>query len=283
MRLPLDIQFVFTANPEDYTNRGSIVTPLKDRIESQILTHYPPSIELSKRITLQEAKILDEQHKKVEVPDLVHDILEQVAIEGRRSEYVDAKSGVSARMTISAYESLVGQAERRAVRNKEKHTYARIADLYTIIQSIVGKMELVYEGEQEGAANVAKLLIGKSVRTIFPVYFPNPELFGKRKEKSPYLTIAQWFSNGNYLELSINSDQVEYERALISVPGLAQLVKSTYPDAEPTQRHIFMELILFAMVEYSLISKHEMEGDRLAFKDLMTGMFSLGPDDGIDS
>ena len=122
LRLPLDILFVFTANPEDYTNRGSIVTPLKDRIESQILTHYPKSLENALEITEQEAGVSDEQKAVVKVSDLVKRLIEQVAFEARSSELVDKKSGVSARLTISAFENAVSSAERRAIVNKEKHT-----------------------------------------------------------------------------------------------------------------------------------------------------------------
>ena len=161
LRLPLDILFVFTANPEDYTNRGSIVTPLKDRIESQILTHYPKSISISRKITFQEAKLTDDQ-KLIEADGLVKDLVEQVAFEARKSEFIDQKSGVSARLTISAYENLISTAERRMLISGEKNTFVRLSDLTGIIPAITGKIELVYEGELEGPAKVANILIGKS-------------------------------------------------------------------------------------------------------------------------
>ena len=123
LRLPLDLQFVFTANPEDYTNRGSIITPLKDRIDAQIITHYPESIEIGRKITTQEAAIKDEQNETVELNELSKDLIEQIAIEARKSEYIDEKSGVSARLTISAYESLVSAAERRSLINKEQKVF----------------------------------------------------------------------------------------------------------------------------------------------------------------
>jgi magnesium chelatase subunit I len=132
-RLPLDIQFVFTANPEDYTNRGSIITPLKDRIESQILTHYPENIETSRAITQQEAMIARRQAESVTVPDVLKNILERIAIAARKSEFVDEKSGVSARMSITAMENLYSTAERRAILNGEKKTVARIADFWGVI------------------------------------------------------------------------------------------------------------------------------------------------------
>src|SRR5690606_25656536 len=150
-RLPLDIQFVFTANPEDYTNRVSIVTPLKDRIDSQIITHYPSAIAIGKKITQQEARLKTEQKEKVSVNELSKDLIEQIAIEARGSEYVDVKSGVSARLTISAYENLVSSAERRALINGEDSTHIRMSDFTGVLPAITGKVELVYEGEQEGA------------------------------------------------------------------------------------------------------------------------------------
>src|SRR5690606_3095656 len=149
IRLPLDIQFVFTANPEDYTNRGSIVTPLKDRIDSQILTHYPKTVEISKQITQQEALITAEQKNAVISNELLENLIEQVAFEARNSEYIDHKSCVSARLTISAFENLISTAERRLIINNESKTHLRVSDIYGIIPSITGKIELVYEGEQE--------------------------------------------------------------------------------------------------------------------------------------
>src|SRR5215472_15044187 len=164
LRLPLDILFVFTANPEDYTNRGSIVTPLKDRIESQILTHYPRNIETALAITEQEADIHEEQKGRVIISDLVKRLIEQVSFEARSSEYVDKKSGVSARLTIAAFENAVSAAERRAILNNEKETPVWMSDLVGIIPSITGKIELVYEGEQEGPYQVAFNLLEKAFR-----------------------------------------------------------------------------------------------------------------------
>ena len=146
LRLPLDLQFVFTANPEDYTNRGSIITPLKDRIGSQILTHYAADIKTAKKITAQEAEQLENRFCKVHVPELAKDILEQVAFEARVSPYIDYKSGVSARMSITAYENLISTAERRAILNNESQTSIRFSDLMGMVPSITGKVELVYEG-----------------------------------------------------------------------------------------------------------------------------------------
>ena len=161
LRLPLEIQFVFTANPEDYTNRGSIVTPLKDRIGSQILTHYPNNIEIAKKITQQEAIISIENQAQIHIPELARDLIEQIGFEARKSEYVDAKSGVSTRMSITAFENLVSTAERRLLITHDSKTSIRMSDFLGIMTAINGKIELVYEGEQEGAGEVAYHLISR--------------------------------------------------------------------------------------------------------------------------
>jgi magnesium chelatase subunit I len=171
LRFPLDIQFVFTANPEDYTNRGSIVTPLKDRIGSQILTHYPDTIRTARTITEQEAKLVSGQKENIFVPDLAMDLIEQIGFEARGSEYIDSKSGVSARMSISAFENLVSAAELRALKNGQSKTSVRLSDFTGIIPALTGKMELVYEGEQEGSKFVAEKLIGAAIKTLFESYF----------------------------------------------------------------------------------------------------------------
>ena len=197
LRLPLDIQFVFTANPEDYTNRGSIVTPLKDRIDSQIITHYPRSIEIGKKITEQEARKKVEQDAVVQINEHVRDLIEEIAIQARSSEFIDERSGVSARLTISAFENLKSAAERRALINHEKTTNIRISDFIGVIPAITGKVELVYEGEQEGPGIVAKDLLGKAIRAQFVAYFPNPDMVRKQKENNPYKKIIDWFGDGN--------------------------------------------------------------------------------------
>src|SRR6195952_5663734 len=216
LRLPLDLQFVFTANPEDYTNRGSIVTPLKDRIESQILTHYPRTVEISRKITQQEASLTQEQRVNVEADGLVKDLVEQIAFEARNSEYIDKKSGVSARLTISAYENLISNAERRMIINHETKTFVRIADFLGIIPAITGKIELVYEGELEGPAKVANILIGKGIKTLLLKYFPDPEKAKKAKATNPYAEIINWFSEGNNLSVIDELPQQEYKKALNS-------------------------------------------------------------------
>jgi len=274
LRLPLDIQFVFTANPEDYTNRGSIVTPLKDRIDSQIITHYPKSIEIGKKITQQEAQINDEQRKLVSASEIVKDLVEQVAVEARKSEFVDAKSGVSARLTISAYENLVAAAERRSIINGEKSSSIRITDFIGVVPSITGKVELVYEGEQEGPGIVAQNLIGKAVRTQFINYFPDPDKFRKQKEKSPYRKITEWFGDGNTIDLLHDMPEVEYQKLLESVPGLKKLIDEHHNTHDRQTKLLLMEFALHGLAEYSQISKNNLVKG-LQFKDLLSGMFTL--------
>lgn len=277
VRLPLDILFVFTANPEDYTNRGSIVTPLKDRIESQILTHYPKTIEVGLAITDQEASIHAEQAKKVEVSDLMKRLIEQVAFEARNSEYVDKKSGVSARLTISALENAVSTAELRAIQNKEKTTQVWMSDLIGIIPSITGKIELVYEGEQEGPYQVAFHLLDKAIRSQFVQYFPNPEQQKKRKQEAtdnPYKSITNWFDKGNQLSILMNTKDEDKIHQLYNVDGLYPLVKKYFKAANEQQAALLMEFVLHGLASYSLISKKVVEG-RVDFNDLMGSIIDL--------
>lgn len=274
IRLPLDLQFVFTANPEDYTNRGSIVTPLKDRIDSQIITHYPKTLDIGKRITQQEARLKDAQRKAVTVNEIAKDLVEQVAFEARKSEYVDAKSGVSARLTISAYENLVAAAERRVIINGEKNTFIRITDFVGVVPAITGKVELVYEGEQEGPGIVAQNLIGKALRSQFVNYFPDPDKFRKQKEKSPYKKIITWFGDGNTIDLLHDMPQGEYDKNLKGVPGLSDLVQEFHKEQDAATKLFLMEFALHGLAEYSLISKHHLSAG-LQFKDLLSSMFSL--------
>ena len=274
IRLPLDLQFVFTANPEDYTNRGSIVTPLKDRIDSQIITHYPKSIEIGKRITEQEARLKDVQRKTITVNELAKDLVEQIAFEARKSEYVDAKSGVSARLTISAFENLVAAAERRTIINGEKSTSVRVSDFIGVVPAITGKVELVYEGEQEGPGIVAQNLIGKAIRTQFISYFPDPDKFRKQKEKSPYHKITTWFSEGHTIDLLNDMTNQEFEKTLKSVPGLSDLVNEFHKGQDAPIKLFLMEFALHGLAEYSLISKHPLTRG-LQFKDLLSSMFTM--------
>lgn len=280
LRLPLDVMFVFTANPEDYTNRGSIVTPLKDRIESQILTHYPKSIETSLAITEQEASIIEAQHERVKVSDLIKRLIEQVAFEARENELVDKKSGVSARLTIAAYENAISAAERRAIINDEANTQVWISDLAGIIPAITGKIELVYEGEQEGPYQVAYNLLERAIRTQFVQYFPNPDSLKKKRGKeqeteNPYKAISRWFDAGNNLNVFLDTTDADKIQLLYKVDGLHALVKKYFHAANEKENALLMEFVLHGLSSYSLISKKLLEG-RFEFKDLMGSMLNLG-------
>jgi len=288
LRLPLDIQFVFTANPEDYTSRGSIVTPLKDRIDSQISTHYPKTVEISKQITIQESKLTAEQKSSIKTYKLLNDLVEQIAFEARKSEYIDLKSGVSARLTISAYENLISTAERRMIINNEKNTDLRISDLYGIIPAITGKIELVYEGEQEGPLKVAYILIGKAIKSLFSEYFPTPDkLKNKTNIENFYQNIINWFSKGNELDIFSTLSNDKYENMLLSVNGLVELVKKYFPKEEFHTQLLLMEFALHGLAEFSMVSKFMLEGE-IQFKDMLSSMFTMSKgeeneDDDIDS
>ncbi len=271
LRLPLDVSFVFTANPEDYTNRGSIITPLKDRIESQILTHYPQTLAIAEQITAQEARIPTEQLQKVTVPPLLKTLLERVSFAARASEFVDEKSGVSARLSISAYEQMASAAERRMLLNKEKKASVRIGDLCQIVPAITGKVELVYEGEQEGSFQVAQALIDQAIQNEFLEHFPHPEKLKKRTDPDPYRQIRAWFSAGN--ELSIHSDmpEKEYNKGLKSVEGLSRLVKDLKLGSTANE-FLLMELVLHGLASFNILTKELIEANT-SFSDPLANMW----------
>lgn len=267
LRFPLDLQFVFTANPEDYTNRGSIVTPLKDRIGSQILTHYPQDIETAKIITQQEAQKVSAQKDFIKVPELAKDLLEQVVFEARESEFIDAKSGVSARLSISAYENLLSTAERRALISGDTNTMIRLSDFDGIIPSITGKVELVYEGEQEGAHVVAENLIRKAIKTLFPSYFPEIKKLEKQHIETPYDDIVSWFFNADEdFELLDDFTEVQYKNELDKIKPFDVFLEKHQPNMIEEDRYFVKEFVLWALVEYKKLSKYRFaEGTQ--FKD----------------
>jgi magnesium chelatase subunit I len=267
LRMPLDLQFVFTANPEDYTNRGSIVTPLKDRIGSQILTHYAFDLETAKRITTQEAEKLETRAISVYVPELAKDVLEQIAFEARISEFVDHKSGVSARMSITAYENLVSTAERRALLNGETNTSVRFSDLLGMIPSITGKVELVYEGEQEGSYFVANQLISEATKTLFLKYFPKIEKLKKEEQKTPYDTVLEWFFQANNFELSDEATNSLYNSTLDLIEPLDDLINVYQSKVAREDINFLKEFILWALVELKQLSKKRTENGMI-FNDM---------------
>jgi magnesium chelatase subunit I len=267
LRMPLDLQFVFTANPEDYTNRGSIVTPLKDRIGSQILTHYPETIEIARTITHQESKLDKSQSDLVYVPSLAKDLLEQISFEARESEYIDNKSGVSARLSITAYENLLSTAERRALKSGADKTTLRLSDFMGIIPAITGKVELVYEGEQEGAAQVAQHLIGDAIHTFFPAYFPKIEKLERADAKNEYTELIEWFFTESGFELLDDCSDEDYNSILDDVKPLENLLQKYQPQLAKEDRNFMKEFILWALVEYDKLSKDRFENG-YQFKDM---------------
>ncbi|WP_062058803.1 hypothetical protein [Aquimarina longa] len=267
LRLPLDLQFVFTANPEDYTNRGSIVTPLKDRIGSQILTHYPETIAIAKTITQQEAMLDSRQSESVYVPDLAKDLLEQISFQARVSEFIDHKSGISARMSITAYENLLSTAEYRTLQSGTTHTLLRLSDFTGIIPAITGKVELVYEGEQEGAATVAYSLLSDAIKTLFLNYFPKIEKLEKEGYESPYQELINWFFEESNFELLEDISDTEYKEKLDRITPLKNLIKEYQPKISVEDSYFMMEFLLWGLVEYKKLSKYRMS-DGYRFKDL---------------
>ena len=266
LRLPLEIQFVFTANPEDYTNRGSIVTPLKDRIGSQILTHYPHNIEIAKRITQQEAAISKENQSQIHVPELAKDLLEQIGFEARKSEYVDAKSGVSTRMSITAFENLISTAERRLLITHDSKTSIRMNDFLGVITAINGKIELVYEGEQEGAGEVAYRLISSAIKSLFPLYFPKIEKLEKPNEQGPYDELLGWFFKENELFVEEDSDEKNHQKSLDSIPAIKKIMKKFQSELDAKDYYFMVEFLLWGLEANQKLNKlRTFEG--IQFKD----------------
>lgn len=267
VRLPLDIQFVFTANPEDYTNRGSIVTPLKDRIGSQILTHYPEDMETARTITQQETSEASNVKSNIYVPDLAKDVLEQISFEARENDFIDAKSGVSARLSITAFENLLSTAERRALQNGEEKTSVRMGDFMGIIPSITGKIELVYEGEQEGVDHVAQQLIVDAANTTFKEKFPKIEKLTKEGDEDPYSEVVSWFFEENDFELLDSYSNEEYKAELDRIIPLQQLINKYQPETPKEDSYFLKEVILWGLAANKRLSKFSL-GNGLHFKDV---------------
>jgi len=273
LRLPIETQIIFTANPEDYTNRGSIVTPLKDRIGSQILTHYPHTLDIAKAITEQEVKFKEGIEEKIHIPELARELLEQIGFEARKSEYIDSKSGVSARMSITAFENLISTAERRILINGEEKTSIRMSDFLGIIPAINGKVELVYEGEQEGAEQISYHLISQACKTLFPQFFPELKKLEKQDDKGPYDTLLGWFFSDNELFLEDTLDDRLYRETLESLPDLKNIVTTHLPDCAKEDLHFMMEFVLWGLEANQRLNKYRtLEG--FQFKDALGSYIS---------
>lgn len=257
-RFPMEIQFVFTANPEDYTNRGSIVTPLKDRIGSQILTHYPKNVEIARQITQQEIELSKEQDK-ITVPEIAQLLLEQISFQARESEYIDVKSGVSARLSISAYENLVSTAERRAMINDEEKTQVRLSDFGGILPALTGKIELLYEGEQEGVEFIAQGLIEGAIRNLYDTYFPEIKKLEKEDEEKPHDEIVRWFAENNGIEILDDSPDSLYQEELLKIKPLKRFVHKHIDNLSESDQYFFMELVLWALTIHKKLSKNRFD------------------------
>ena len=251
MRLPIELQFLFTANPEDYTNRGSIVTPLKDRIGSQIMTHYPKTIEIAKLITEQEFS--NTNMDGIYVPELAKDLIEQISFEARESVYVDSKSGVSARLSISAFENLISSAKRRMLINGESKTSVRMTDFNAVISAINGKIELVYEGEQEGAVEISRLLILESVKTFFNNFFPKIKKLSKPDEFDPYTDIVDWFKDKE-LFIDENLDNKAYSDTFKTIKILKLFIKKHIPNIDKVNENFMCEFLLWGLSSYKKVN-----------------------------
>jgi magnesium chelatase subunit I len=277
VRLSLDVAIVYSANPEDYTNRGTIITPLKDRIDSQIMTHYPADLEEAMAITNQEAWIDRDASADLRIPDYFREIIEEISFQARESEYVDQNSGVSARLAITALENVLSNMERRAITTGDNPVYARISDLQAAVPSLTGKIELVYEGEQEGPIKVAKYLIGKAVKEIFESYFPGAHR-GKSKEReevatSPYKSVVEWFSQGKRLEIGDEEPAAEYMKTLDSVKGLRETARAFLKTDDPLALAPVMELVLEGLHQSAILAKEEVDG-QVTYLDMFQTMFS---------
>lgn len=252
IRLPLDILLVFSANPEDYTARGKIITPLKDRIGSEIKTHYPYEIEDGIRITLQESWLRRNPSGKAVILDFITEIIEGVAFDARHDKRVDMRSGVSQRLPISCLENSMSNAERRALAAQEKKTVPRISDVYASIPAVTGKLELEYEGELKGSENIAKELIQSSVLKSFKRYFPNQN----------FDQIVQWFNLGGEVKVGDETPAQEYFQKVKVIQGLDKTLKKLgiSPKSDLESAVSWIEFILEGLHAEKRLSRSEERG-----------------------
>ena len=273
VRIPLDLMIVFTANPEDYTNRGSIITPLKDRIDAQILTHYPRSLEEAMAITAQESDVPESENGKILIPDFLQETAEQIAFEARSSEYVDQRSGVSQRLAISVFETLHSAVEHRMVLQRIGQDVARMSDLFHCVPAMTGKMELVFKGEQEGLVTVSHRIIGQAIRRVFDKHYaPQRGLGSGRKiDSEPFREVVIWFEKGNHVELSDEMTFQEYFARLKRVEGLEGVVRKTLKPEGDLHLASAMEFTLEGLVQHYLVSK-KYDQDTVSYVDTVSDM-----------
>ncbi len=274
VRIPLDILLVFSANPEDYTNRGSIITPLKDRISSQILTHYPPDLKTAAAITEQEAWLdrqLPDDSAEIVLPERMRLLVEEISFAARESELIDQTSGVSARLSISALELLYSNLERRALISGDSMIYPRLCDLHTLLPAITGKVEMVYEGEQQGAEVVARKIIGDAIKKVFQRQYPKVErAVGSAGEDDtgPYSGIVAWFADGGTVDLSDNQPYDTYREQLKQVPGLFELAKEHSAGAAEEAICLEAELILDGLHQHLKLAREDLDS-QISYKEMV--------------
>ena len=249
VRLALDVLLCFTANPEDYTARGKIITPLKDRIGSEIITHYPESVELGVSITRQEAWTQRDHSVEIRVPDLIEEVVERIAFEARDDKRIDKRSGVSQRMPITAMENVVSNAEARALRNGDREAVPRVADVYAALPAITGKIELEYEGELVGGAAIAKELIRRACDATL-------------RERAGDLDtdeIIMWFDKGSALQVSDDIALNVVRKGFDLVPGLVDMVTilGLAKKGDDAMIVVACELVLEALVARRKISRSD--------------------------
>ena len=252
IRLALDVLLVFTANPEDYTARGKIITPLKDRIGSEIRTHYPVTLAEGMSITSQESWTARDNKKRVEVPDYIREVVEEIAFQAREDKRVDKRSGVSQRLPISTLENVLSSAEQRAIRSRDSTVVARVADVYAAIPSMTGKFELEYEGEIRGAENIARELIRAAVGKIFTNYFASAN----------FQPVVQWFEIGGELKVPANASNAELLAQLKKIQGLFDHLEGLGVKAKDDSAIVAgaAEFILEGLWAHKRISRNEERG-----------------------
>lgn len=272
VRIPLDMILVFTANPEDYTNRGNIITPLKDRIDSQIITHYPNLVSEAQQITDQEAWI-GRNNGRPDIPAFYREIIEEIAFAARESEFIDQSSGVSARVPISVIENVVSNLERRNLRTKDTSTIPRMADLHAAIPAITGKVELVYEGEREGPRMIAVNIIGRAIAKVFARHFPAIEKDGGLPTKADPIfgKIIAHFSNDTSVDVTDQSTFVDYEAALAKVPTLKKVAEQFLKTQSANETALGMEFILEGLHQQNVIAKTAV-GSMYKYTDMLATM-----------
>jgi magnesium chelatase subunit I len=259
VRLPLDVMLIFSANPEDYTARGKIITPLKDRIGAEILTHYPAELQLGVEITRQEAWTEREGLEgRLRIPDFIRDLIEQIAFEARDDQRIDKRSGVSQRLPITVMESVISNAERRSLLTEDAEIVPRISDIYAAVPSMTGKMELEYEGEQIGAHKIARDLIKRAAGEIFEGYFVGID----------FADTVRWFDQGNNLRLADTASATECMNLLDAVPELidTSLIPFDFKRSDDAQTVAACEFVLEGLYAQNKISRNEEGGYTAATK-----------------